>query len=651
MTASVIGALRANLGLDSAQFEKGAKKAKTALDGMRTQFLAVAGAAAALGGALLLAARKGGNEIDAMAKAARRLDASIGAFQALSLAADEAGVPLSSLTNDIQSMNRELSNIGVSGNADRALERLGLTLADISGKDTDERLALIADQVRDLGLTSGEVTAVLRDLGIRNREMALLILGGGDAIRQARQDIADYGLEVSKVDASRIEAANDAISRLGIVSQYVGQRLALEIVPALGAMARAITDSMREGGALRAVLDAMINSLGVASASLGVLVTVLGVRYVGALVIARGAVIAKTVATMGLVGALGVLKTAVARVGFGALIIGAGYLVDWFARLVAKAGGFGKALSLLMDVGKEVFGRIGAYGDVMAAGLSIVFNNINDMWTQTLINMSVAFARFVDSVAETKLGGMLGFEGGNEGAAALRGAQATEAGTDAFMEAQARLREARARATAPLESAAAIRELMNAVDEVGETATEAAGNVSELEEAAGGAGGAASDLADKLTPLQEAMKQTADQISGELNNAFRSVLDGTKSAGDALLDFVNNVLNQIASNIFQNNIGNPLSTALGGLVNTFFGGGALAAQAIPASVIPAQKSGSVFNLNVRNEAGAGIEAVQVGPNDFEMRVKSIIASDIASGGQVGSAFNKTYQMRPGLARR
>jgi len=261
MAAAVIGALRVNLGLDSANFERGAKRVQSPLASMRKQFLAVAGVAAAMGAALSAAAIKGAQDIDRAAKAARRLDSSITGFRALELAADEAGVSLSGMTNDIQTMNRELASIGTSGNGARALDALGLSIDDLEGKDADEKLAIIADQVKSLGLSAGETTAILRDLGVRNREMALLVLGGGDAIRAARGDIEAYGLAISDVDASNIEKANDRIGRLSLITQYAGQQLALALVPALGSLADGLTESLREGGLLRAVIDALASAV------------------------------------------------------------------------------------------------------------------------------------------------------------------------------------------------------------------------------------------------------------------------------------------------------------------------------------------------------------------------------------------------------
>ena len=351
-SSSVIGSLRVNLGLDSAQFARGARGVSAPLTRMRQQFMAVAGVATIMGGAIAAAALAGARQIDEAAKSARRLDASIGAFRALELAAGEAGVSLSGLTNDIQTMNRELSTIGTSGNGQRALDALGLSIGDLEGLDADEKLAVIADQVKALGLSAGETTAVLRDLGVRNREMALLVLGGGDAIRAARTDVQEYGLAISAVDASRIEVANDQLGRLGLITQYAGQQLAIALVPAMGALAAAMTDSLREGGLLRAMIDGLANNIDTIIASMGVAVAVFGVRYVAALALARGA-------TGLFSGSLIVLRGALLATGIGALVVGAGFLIAKFQNLVVAAGGFGNALGLLRDLASEIVERIG----------------------------------------------------------------------------------------------------------------------------------------------------------------------------------------------------------------------------------------------------------------------------------------------------
>jgi hypothetical protein len=255
MSKSVIGALRVNLGLDSAQFERGAKRAQSSAQKLQSDFRRMALVAASVGAALGAMAQRGAAEVDRLAKAGRRVDTTVTGMRALELAAREAGVSLGSLTDAAQNLDREVAS-GSRG-ATAAMERLGLAASDLQGLEADQKLALIADRVKEMGLSTGEASKLLQEFGIRNRDMVLLLMQGGDALRNARDDINSYGLALSQVDAAAIEAANDQIGRLRLVTDFLAQNLARVLIPAFGRLAERITDSLREGGLLRGVINAI----------------------------------------------------------------------------------------------------------------------------------------------------------------------------------------------------------------------------------------------------------------------------------------------------------------------------------------------------------------------------------------------------------
>jgi hypothetical protein len=420
MANAVIGALRVDMGLDSAQFSRGAGRAKSELSRLRGQFMLVAGAAAAFGTAIVAAALAGAREIDRVAKAARRLDTSIGGFRALELAAKDAGVSAGSLANELQNIEREIAKVGTEagGNAARALRRLGMSTRDLIGLDADEKIAVIADRVQELGLTTGEASILLQDLGVRNREMVLLLRQGGSAIRTARDDIADYGLALSEVDARKIEQANDQISRLGLVSTYAGQVLAQALVPALGRMAEAITNSLREGGALRAVIDGVAGSMDRILITVGAAVAVIGTRYVAALVAAK-------VATLSLATATGVLRTALVRSGIGLVIVGVGELVYQLTVLdrsftdVGRSIGdsFRQAWDTAKSVALEALNRIRIGGQALVASMQAVGLTIEAVFIEAFARIAEAWADLTSGMAgafNTVLE-FAGFEGRIEG--------------------------------------------------------------------------------------------------------------------------------------------------------------------------------------------------------------------------------------------
>lgn len=553
MGKSVIGALRVNLGLNSAKFERGAKRVKSPLAAMKKQFLAVAAVAAAAGGAISAMALAGARDLDRAAKSARRLGSSIGGFRALELAAGEAGVSLSSMTNDIQTIDREIASIGKSGNAQRALDALGISAQQLSGADADEKLALIADRVETLGLTTGETSSILRDLGVRNREMVLLMLGGGEAIRAARRDIEDYGLAVNSVDAGKIEQANDRIARLGLVTQYLGQRLALELVPALGQMAQGITNSLRSGGALRAGLDGLAGNVKRLTTYLAVAVTGFGVRYVAALVAAK-------VATATLAGGLLFLRAALIRTGVGALIVMAGELVYQFTRLVEGAGGFGEALTLLKNVAAEVWDRMRLGASSLGASLSATWDGIKGGFFSMLAALQERWAIFLRNIAGS-VNGVPGMDAlvlklHGASVAARSGSYETSGLADNYAEA-ADAAHARADAlakasNAPLKSIEALREALKGTTDETEDGTTAANRLGDaLSNLGGGAAGGVSRAKDETEKLSEGLQS----VKTSAKSAFAGLVTGAKSFKDALKDVASSLATVLANKAFESLFG------------------------------------------------------------------------------------------------
>ncbi|MCF4116712.1 hypothetical protein JMK10_07800 [Rhodovulum sulfidophilum] len=489
-------------------------------------------------------------------------------------------MPLSAVTNDIQNIGREIANIGVGGNADRALKRLGLAAADLDGLDADAKVATIADAVKGLGLSAGEATAVLRDLGVRNREMALVMIQGGAAIRAAREDVEDYGLSLDAVEAGKIEAANDRIARLGLISRYAGQQLALRLVPALGRAAQAMTEALREGGLLRRVIDGLTENLARISTWIGTAVTAFGVRYVGALAAAR-------LATLSLAGSLAMLRGALIRSGIGIAVIAAGELVYRFGRLVTATGGFGEALDLMKDVAAEVWERIVMGPKLMRLRMEELGARMKAIWGEVMVYLQEQWTDFLGKFAELPdfVPGAKAMKEAADGAADGLTA-AREAAAAAGDEAERLKLEANGIADAmirtPLASMKALKETLAGVsEEAGNTAT----NLARIGDAAGGDGGTSA-----VTQATGQLADTAKTASDSFKTFFKDVAKGSGDAGDAISALADRMLDDLLDRAMS-----PLSDALGSMFDGLFsglfggrasGGGGTVTQLFPSGGLP-----------------------------------------------------------------
>lgn len=223
--------LKVVIGGDTSQLDRALDRAGRNIKGFA---IAAAGAAVAAAGGLAVLTRRGLESVDAMAKLSRSMDASINGLRAVQIAASEAGVSVADANTSMQMLSRELVRAEEAGTpAARALAAIGLQARDLRGLDADERIAKIADRMKEMRLSAGQASAVLRDLGVRSREMSLLLIQGGDAIRGARDAVRDFGLEISQEQAAAIESANDAIARMGLVFDGLKQKLAVEVAPVL----------------------------------------------------------------------------------------------------------------------------------------------------------------------------------------------------------------------------------------------------------------------------------------------------------------------------------------------------------------------------------------------------------------------------------
>jgi hypothetical protein len=260
-----LGTLSTNLTLNNSQFESGAKQSESTLGRLGSRAADVTKTVAKLGvglgaaGAALVATltKQGLAAVDAQAKLARSLDATADGVRAIQIAASDAGID--GLDRSLVALNRRLGAVEMGGGpAADTLDRLGLSAQQLQELDADERLAAIADAIKETGMSSQESARHLQQLGFTQAEANDFFRQGGDAIRAARSEVDEYGLSLSEVDAAQVEAANDAFSRIGRVIEVIRQRLAVQLAPIIEYVADLINDAAKESNGFREQIDSAI---------------------------------------------------------------------------------------------------------------------------------------------------------------------------------------------------------------------------------------------------------------------------------------------------------------------------------------------------------------------------------------------------------
>jgi hypothetical protein len=227
------------------------------------------------------------------------------------------------------------------------------------------------------------------------------------------------------------------------------------------------------------------------------------------------------------------VRGALIATGIGAFIVGAGLLVNQLLLLIERTGGFGVALGLLKDVALGVWDKIQAGGEVLYYGLALTFGNIQDAWITTIGALQLSWGRFVDSVAGSQIGGMMGIEGGNESSAQVLLSAQINANSTSNYELEASLRAAQARISGTTAGMAELRAAMaDASDEIltGANSTEdLTAQLNAATRSVGGTSSAARKSAESIRDQISALEDAADPL--RVFNRGMAELDALKLEG------------------------------------------------------------------------------------------------------------------------
>ena len=252
MASSVVGSLVVRLSAHTAAFSKGLKKAgrsagafaaKTAkqIGGMFKKMVLSATVAAA--GIAVLVKRQM-SLIDTTAKTARKLGISVRELSRFHYAAKLSGIAVNTFDMALQRMVRRVAEAAKgTGEAQEAIKTLGLNAKLLAAKSPDKIFLDVADALSKVS-TQGE----------RLRLMFKMLDSEGvvldTVLKLGRKGIIDLGKEADRVgasfdafDAAKIEAANEAVDRMGASFSGLFTKLSIELAP----FVKMISDDLASG--------------------------------------------------------------------------------------------------------------------------------------------------------------------------------------------------------------------------------------------------------------------------------------------------------------------------------------------------------------------------------------------------------------------
>ena len=297
---------------------------------------ALLGLAGALGvGSFVGAVKSASEAADAAAKMGDRFGIATEKMIGMQHAGALAGVSNEALTTSLQKMAKSGIEAARGGEeAGKAYGLLGIKAGEFVKLPMDQQMSMIIDKLGKVENVTLRNALANEVLGKGYGAVMGLVAEGSGALKKATEDAEAWGLAINRVDAAKLEMANDAIRRGQAAAQGFFTTIALQLAPMVKMLADGWADSAAEAHGFQY------------EASKATELVVKGVGYV------LNALQGLRFAYVGVKLAIAELLDLWAR-GWSFLADNAGTLGKVLSGLPGPLGLIGQAFSVMLNVGKD----------------------------------------------------------------------------------------------------------------------------------------------------------------------------------------------------------------------------------------------------------------------------------------------------------
>lgn len=257
----LIGSLFIDMALNSARFKndiaksnrelnKFKNKSVRSLKALKRSFSNVGKGVRRLHGALIGIAAAGGIGLlikrsieagDALAKTADKLGLTTEALAGLQHAGELTGIAVNTTNMAIQRMVRRLAEAAQGmGEAQGALKELGLDAQELADLTPDEAFIKIAGAMKKVRSEADKVRLSFKLFDSEGVALKNTLALGEAGLRAAAVEARELGIAISRVDAAKLEDANDAILKMKQSFSGLVTQLAIKLAPII----KEVTDLM-----------------------------------------------------------------------------------------------------------------------------------------------------------------------------------------------------------------------------------------------------------------------------------------------------------------------------------------------------------------------------------------------------------------------
>jgi hypothetical protein len=266
-----LGKLEVEIGADTDRFDRDMKRVKGSIRnfskdiGKLTLSVGKYAAAMSAAGAVIAGAfvRAQLDSIDALAKTADGLGITTQKLQALQHVGQLTGSTTEEINKSLARMERRLGEVARIGGAGAvALEDLGLNIDDIIKMTPDKQLEALSAAL--VGVENQAVKASIANdiFGRSGLKMLKLMEELKDkGLTPAQRELEQLGFAMNRIDAAKVEAANDAMLRFQKAIQGVFARLTVHLAPILEGISNEFLVWIKNSGGADKVMSDMVDSM------------------------------------------------------------------------------------------------------------------------------------------------------------------------------------------------------------------------------------------------------------------------------------------------------------------------------------------------------------------------------------------------------
>lgn len=251
MATAVIGALRVNLGLNSASFRSGLGQSKNSVADFAKKSMAAFAALSAAAGVAFAKVVSAAGKADEMFKAAQSLGVPIEDLGRMAHAAEMSGSSFEGLSKGIRKASQTIQQAidGATNEGAAALHNLGVQLTNTGGRSrkVQDVILDLSDKFKEMPDGVNKTAIAMAVFGRSGTELIPMLNQGSDAIRDMGDEAERLGLVFSDKTGRASERFNDNIARLQKSMTGLWNRVLADVIPSFVALTDKVVAAMTAG--------------------------------------------------------------------------------------------------------------------------------------------------------------------------------------------------------------------------------------------------------------------------------------------------------------------------------------------------------------------------------------------------------------------